>query len=52
MKFKYYKILISKGLIDLYIGHDKFHTVNNVIREYNETKEELKNFGTSVGYTV
>ena len=37
------EVLISKTLIDSYISHDKFALVNNVLREYNETKEEIKN---------
>ena len=34
------EVLISKSLIDPYIIHDKFVSVNNVIREYNEMKEK------------
>ena len=30
------EVLISKALIDSYISHDKFVSVNNVLREYNE----------------
>ena len=37
------EVLISKALIDSYISHDKFVSVNNVLREYNEMKEEIKN---------
>ena len=37
------KILISKALIDSYISYDKFISVNNVLREYNEIKQEMKN---------
>ena len=36
------KILISKALIDSYLNHDEFISVNNVLKEYNETKEILK----------
>ena len=36
------KVLICKALIDSYINHDKFVSVNNVLREYNEMKEEIK----------
>ena len=35
------KVLISKALIDSYINHDEFDSVNNVLREYNEIKEEI-----------
>ena len=34
------EVLISKSLIDPYIIHEKFVSVNNVIREYNEMKEK------------
>ena len=37
------KVLISKTLIDSYIKYDEFVSVNNVLREYNEMKEEIKN---------
>ena len=46
------KTLISKVLIDLYISHDEFVLVNNVVREYNEIKEEIKNPKTSVEYII
>ena len=36
------KVLISKALINSYISHDKFVSVNNVLREYNEIKEKIK----------
>ena len=46
------KVLISKVLIDLYINQDNFVSVNNVLREYNEMKKEIKNPKTSVEYTI
>ena len=36
------EVLISKALIDSYISHDEFVSVNNVLREYYEMKEETK----------
>ena len=36
------EVLISKALIDSYINHDKIVSVNNVLREYNEMKDEIK----------
>ena len=36
------KILISKILLESYISHDEFVLVNNVLKEYNEMKEEIK----------
>ena len=38
------EVLISKALIDSYIRHDELVSVNNVLREYNEIKEEIKTF--------
>ena len=46
------KVLISKALIDSYISHDEFVSINNVLREYNEMKEEIKNPKTSVEYII
>ena len=46
------EVLISKALIGSYISHDKFVSVHNVLREYNETKEEIKNPETSVKYII
>ena len=43
------KILISKALIDSYISHDEFASVHNLLREYNEMKEEIK---TSIEYNI
>ena len=33
------QVLISKTLIDSYISHDEFDSINNVLREYIEMKE-------------
>ena len=46
------EVLISKNLIDSYIIHKKFISVNNVLREHNETKEEIENPGTYAEYTA
>ena len=40
------EVLISKALIDSYISHDKFVSVNNVLREYYEAKKEIKEHKT------
>ena len=44
------EFLISKALIDSYISHDKFSSMNNVLREYYKMKEEIKNPETSLEY--
>ena len=37
------EVVISNVLIDLCISHDELVSVNNVLRENNEIKEEIKN---------
>ena len=34
------EVLIYKALIDSYISHEEFVSVNNVLREYNEMKKK------------
>ena len=46
------EVPISKTVIDLYISHGKFVRINNVLREYYEMKQEIKNPKTSVEYTI
>ena len=36
------EVLITKALVDSYISHDEFVSVNNVSREYIEIIEKLK----------
>ena len=40
------EVLISKALIDLVVSHDEFVLINNVLKEYNEMKEETENLKT------
>ena len=44
--------MISKALIDSYINYDEFVSVINVLREYNEMKEEIKNPENPVEHTI
>ena len=37
------EVLTSKALIDSNISHDEFVLINNVLKEYDEMKEEVKN---------
>ena len=46
------EFLISKSLINWYILHDEFVSVNNILREYYEIKEEIKNPESSVEYII
>ena len=46
------KVLISKTIINSYINHGKFVSVNNVLREYNEMEEEIKNPTSSMESTI
>ena len=45
------KVLNSNALTNSYISHDKYVSVSNVLREYNEIKNEIKNPKTSAEYT-
>ena len=36
------EVLISKAVIDSNISHDEFVLINNVLKEYDEMKEEIK----------
>ena len=46
------EVLISKALIDSYINHDEFVSVNNVLNVYIEMRDEIKNSDTSVEYII
>ena len=46
------KVLTSKALGDLYINHDKFDSLNSVLREYNEVKDKIKNSENTLEYTI
>ena len=37
------EVLISKALINSAISHDDFVLIDNVLKEYNDMKEEIKN---------
>ena len=41
-KLETIEIFISEALIDSYINRDEFVSVNNVLRGYNEMKEQIK----------
>ena len=40
------EVLISKVSIDSVISHDEFGLINNVLKEYNDMKEEMKSLKT------
>ena len=40
------EILISKASIDLVISHVEFALINDILKEYNEMKEQIKNLKT------
>ena len=40
------EVLASKALIDSNITHDKFILINNMLKEYNEMKKEIKDLNT------
>ena len=37
------EVSISKALIESNISHDEFVLINNVFKEYDDMKEEIKN---------
>ena len=43
------EVLISKALIDSFISHDEFASVNNVLREYYEMKQKNEKFTNFYG---
>ena len=51
-KLQIINVLISKALGNSNMNHEEFVSVNNVFRDYNKTKEEIKNPKNVVGYTV
>ena len=38
---------MSMSLVDSYINHDDFVSINNVLKEYDDMKEEIDNLKTS-----
>ena len=42
------EVLISKLLMVSVISHDEFTLTNNVLKEYNQMKEEIQNLKTFV----
>ena len=46
------EVLISKALIVSYISHDELVSLNNVLKEFMEMKEEITNPETSMEYYI
>ena len=42
-KLNIIEVLISKALIDWNISHDEFILINNVLKQFYDIKEEIKN---------
>ena len=40
------QVLISKAITDSDISHDELILINNVLKEYEEMREEIKNLKT------
>ena len=51
-KFNTIRVLVTKSLMDSYIIHYEFILVNNMLREYNKMKKEIKNSETFVEYVI
>ena len=37
------EVLIPKALIDSYISHEELVSASNILKQYNEIKQEIKN---------
>ena len=46
------EVLISKAFFYTYISHNACVSVNSMLREYNEMKEEIKNPKKAVEFTI
>ena len=46
------EVLISKALVDSVISGDKFVALNNVLKEYDERKDEIKNLNTELVHRI
>ena len=46
------KVLVFKALIDSYISHEEFVSVNYVLREYYQMIKEIRNPETLMEYTI
>ena len=46
-KFNGIVVLISKALVNSNISHGEFVLINNVLKEYDDIKEEINNLKTS-----
>ena len=51
-RLKVIEVLFCKALIDSYVSHKKFVSVNNVLREYYEMKKEIKEPEIFVEYVI
>ena len=51
-KLNTFEVLVSKDLIDSYINHEKLVSVNNVLREDIEMKQETRNPEIGVEYAM
>ena len=40
------EVLVSKAIIDSYISHDEFVSMNDVLKEYDDMKKTIKNTNT------
>ena len=50
LKLSSIEVLVSKSLIDSFISHDEFVLIDNVLKHYDEMKEEMKNLKNSWVY--
>ena len=44
------EVLISKALMNSNISHNEFVLINNILKKYDDMKEEIKNWKTETVY--
>ena len=46
------EVLNSKALIDSIISHDELLLINNILKEYNKMKKEIKNYKDLIKFSL
>ena len=46
------EVIVSKALINSVISHDELVSINNVLKQYDEMKEKIKNLKTRIVHQI
>ena len=46
------EVIVSKALINSVISHDELVSINNVLKQYDEMKEKIKNLKTQIVHQI